>query len=113
MNWTSLDDLALLEEVDRLSAEKPVLIFKHSTRCSISSAALERLEREWTKADDERHTAFFLDLLLFRPISNAIAERYGVRHGSPQALVISNGTCIHDAAHFGITYKGLLAELGA
>lgn len=113
MNWTSLDDLALLDEVDRLSAEKPVLIFKHSTRCGISSAALGRLEREWTNADDERHKAFFLDLLRYRPISNAIAERYGVRHGSPQALVISNGKCIHDATHFGITYKGLLAELAA
>lgn len=113
MNWTSLDDVALLDEVDRLSAEKPVLIFKHSTRCSISSAALGRLEREWTKADDERHTAFFVDLLRFRPISNAIAERYGVEHESPQALVISNGKCIYSVAHFGITYKELIAELGA
>lgn len=105
--------MALLDEVDRLSAEKPVLIFKHSTRCSISSAALARLEREWTKADDERHTVYFLDLLRFRPISNVIAERYGVPHESPQTLVIRNGKCIHDTAHFGITYKELLAQLNA
>ena len=111
MNWTSLDDISLLEEVDRISEEKPVLIFKHSTRCSISDAALARLERAWTTSDDEQHTAYLLDLFRYRGVSDAIAVRYGVRHESPQALIISHGKCIHSAAHFGISYSDVLAQM--
>ena len=111
MNWTPLTKTSQLEEVDARSAEKPVLIFKHSTRCNISSAALGRLERAWTEADDAAHTTYFLDLLKHRDISDAIAARYGVEHESPQALVINNGECVEQSAHFGITYKELLSSL--
>lgn len=111
MKWTPLTELAQLDEVDSLSARKPVLLFKHSTRCNISAAALGRLERAWTTADDAAYTIYFLDLLKHRDISNAIAERYGVEHESPQALVIRNGECVQESAHFGITYNELITAL--
>ncbi|MBK7944817.1 MAG: bacillithiol system redox-active protein YtxJ [Flavobacteriales bacterium] len=113
MKWTDLTDAAQLGFIDQLSATRPVLIFKHSTRCSISSAALNRLESTWTEADDALGAIFYLDLLRFRSISNAIADRYGVQHESPQVLVIRNGRCIHDASHFGITYAGSKEALRA
>lgn len=111
MNWIRLNELAQLEAIDAASRKGPVLIFKHSTRCNISAAALSRLERAWTAADDAEQTTYYLDLLAHRDISNAIAMGYGVEHESPQVLVVRNGKCVHVAAHFGITYADTLAAL--
>ena len=113
MNWIPLTDRDQLDAIDQASKEKPILIMKHSTRCSISSAALGRLERAWTTDDDAHHTTYFLDLLRYRPLSNAIAERYGVEHESPQTLVIRNGKCVHVETHFGISYADTVAVLEA
>ncbi len=113
MNWLPLSDLAQLAEIDAASQQRPVLLFKHSTRCSISSAALHRLESAWSTGDDATHTAYYLDLLRHRSISSAIEARYGVEHASPQVLVIRHGRCIHTASHFGITYRDVLQNLSA
>lgn len=106
MRWTTLKETAQLDSIDEESERHPVLIFKHSTRCSISTAALNRLESAWRPEDGELGNVLFLDLIRFRDVSNAIAARYGVQHESPQVLVIRNGRCVHDASHFGITYAG-------
>lgn len=106
MKWTALTNEAQLDAIDALSATRPVLIFKHSTRCSISSAALHRLESAWSTDDDRLGALYHLDLIRFRGLSNAIADRYGVQHESPQALVIRDGRCVHHSSHFGITYAG-------
>ena len=111
MQWIPLTSLGQLDEIDEASTQKPVLIFKHSTRCNISSAALNRLERAWTPADKTAHSTYLLDLLAHRTLSNAIAERYGVEHESPQALVIRDGKCTRSATHFSITYADTLAAL--
>lgn len=113
MNWTPLTDLAQLAAIDELSRTKPVLIFKHSTSCSISRTALDRLQRAWTDDDTASHSTYYVDLLRFRSVSNAIAERYGVQHESPQTLVIRDGKCVHHASHFGITYADTLRILKA
>jgi bacillithiol system protein YtxJ len=106
MEWTPLISVAQLDAVDEASQGKPILIFKHSTTCSISRTALDRLQRSWTDADDAAHQPFLLDLRRFRVVSNAIADRYGIIHESPQVLVIQSGRCVHHASHFGITYTG-------
>ncbi len=113
MHWQDLSTLDRLDHVDALSAERPVMIFKHSTRCSISKAALNRLERNWSGEDAARHPAFLLDLLAHRAVSNAVAERYQVRHESPQVLVIRDGRCTYSATHTAITYADVLEALGA
>ena len=111
MKWTVLTDPGMLDAIDTRSKESPVLLFKHSTRCSISRAALARLERAWSIADDEAHTAYYLDLLSHRALSNAIAERYAVEHQSPQVLVIHHGRCVYTASHFGISYAETITSL--
>ena len=111
MNWKPLTSLDQLDIIDAASQDKPVLIFKHSTRCNISATALSRLERSWTASDDTEQTTYYLDLLAHRDISDAIAKRYGVEHESPQALFIREGKCAHVDAHFGITYADTLAAL--
>jgi bacillithiol system protein YtxJ len=104
MNWNQLTTEQQLDEIIGKSAEKPVVIFKHSTRCSISSTALSRLERAW---DSEQTPAFYLDLIAYRPISGIIAEKFDIEHQSPQILVIDNGKCTYSATHWDISMEDL------
>jgi bacillithiol system protein YtxJ len=109
MNWNKLNDISDLDAINNLSKEKKILLFKHSTRCSISSAALNRLERNWKEEDSQKLIPYYLDLLNFRDVSNAIAQIYGVEHQSPQVLVIKDGKCIYTETHYGISYEDLIA----
>jgi len=110
MNWNSLTQEAQLQAIDEESANQPVFIFKHSTRCSISAMALNRLESKWQPGDEATIKPYYLDLLNYRPISAAIAQRYGVEHESPQVLVIQNGKCTFSASHNSIRYDDLVKK---
>ncbi len=109
MNWKPLTDEAGLEEITRKSAEKPQVIFKHSTRCSISSMAKSRLERA---AAPEEIDFNYLDLISFRNISQQISEVFHVEHESPQVLVIKNGQCTYDESHTGISMDEIIEQAG-
>lgn len=108
MNWNTLNTTEELNKIDELSAAQPVLLFKHSTRCSISSTALNRIERKWKDTDSQRLVPYYLDLIAYRDVSNAIAARYGVEHQSPQVIVVVNGKAVYSATHFDIVYDDLL-----
>lgn len=108
MAWHTLSALEQLDAVDADPEGRTFLLFKHSTRCSISKAALGRLQRSWQDGDGE---VFLLDLLRHRDVSNAIADRYGVRHASPQVLVVRGGRCLWSASHLAITYPRCLEAL--
>jgi bacillithiol system protein YtxJ len=97
MNWKNLTDLAQLNEIVQESNEKPVLIFKHSTRCIVSRTSLKQFENEFDLED--KVDAYFLDLLEHRDISNEIASRFGVYHQSPQLLLIKSGKSVYDVSH--------------
>jgi len=99
--WRNLIDLGQLKEINTLSFEKPVFIFKHSTRCSISRFALKNFENEYDYTADDFYP-YFLDLLEHRAISTEIAIQFGVQHQSPQLLVIKDGKCIFSESHDGI-----------
>lgn len=109
MNWNKLTSIEQLDSIDAESEHNRILLFKHSTRCSISATALNRLERNWQSEDSQKLKPYYLDLLNHRDVSNAIAARYGVIHESPQALVIQNGRCIYVSTHTDITYSDLLS----
>lgn len=109
--WQSLDSIAKLDEIDKLSAEKPVVIFKHSTTCGISASAKNRIEFEWDKIEGD-FEFYYLDLLTYRSISNAIADRYGIRHESPQILVIKNGVATFDSSHYAIQASAISEAIG-
>jgi bacillithiol system protein YtxJ len=113
MNWNKLNDSAQLEEIKKESHNYPVLILKHSTRCSISSATLGRLERSWKQEEVADLKPYFLDLIAYRPISNQIAEDFGVWHESPQALIIRNGESVYDTSHFDISFDAIKAQVAA
>ena len=111
--WQQLTQEDQLTDIARESHEQPVLIFKHSTSCSISAAAKSKLERQWADAGLEEAKIYYLDLLRYRHISGAIADKFGVRHESPQLLLIQDGECSYNASHMGIRLSEVKNMLSA
>ena len=109
INWFPLTDLGQLNEIIQLSNEKPVVIFKHSTRCSISRMALKNFENEYDLG--ENIAPYFLDLIAFRDISNEIASRFEVVHQSPQLLLIIGGKSVYDVSHSAIDADELKSKI--
>jgi bacillithiol system protein YtxJ len=99
MNWINLQSEEELNTLKERSFKTPTIIFKHSTRCSISGMAKYRLDQS---AQPENSDFYILDLLKHRSLSNKIAEELNVWHESPQVLIIKNGECIYDESHSGI-----------
>lgn len=110
VNWFPLTSISQLSSINESSHEVPCLIFKHSTRCSISSVALNRLEKTWNISEN-KVIPYFLDLIAYRDVSNAVAEEYGIRHESPQMLIIKEGRVVYDASHFEISTNTLSEQL--
>ena len=109
INWIPLTDLGQLDAIVALSNEKPVVIFKHSTRCSVSRMALKQFENEYDL--DNTVAVYFLDLLEYRAVSNEIASRFNVYHQSPQLLLIKDGKSVYDVSHSDIDAGELKGKL--
>lgn len=107
MNWINLSTAEQIEDIKKASFEKPQVIFKHSTTCSISKMSKSRLDREETPEGIDFH---YLDLLTYRPVSNLVAEVFDVHHESPQVLLIKNGECVYDESHNGITMDEIVEQ---
>ena len=107
MNWIALTDEAQLDTIVEESKSQPVVIFKHSTRCSISSMAKARLDRE---DNPEGVKFYYLDLLMYRAISNKVAEKFQVHHESPQVILINNGECVYEESHNGIRMDEIVEQ---
>jgi len=97
VNWNALKDLQQLNTIVEESRSKPVVIFKHSTRCSISRMALKQFENEFDLHEEVK--PYFLDLIEHREVSNEIANRFQVMHQSPQVLLIKDGKSVYDTSH--------------
>jgi bacillithiol system protein YtxJ len=106
MIWNTLDNLNEIEAIKERSKTVPCLLFKHSTRCEISTIAKFRLEKQWDDLNNSIEP-YYLDLIAHRNISAHIAETFEVHHESPQVLLIQNGECIYDASHLDISVDEL------
>ena len=106
VKFFTLAALSQLDEIDAVSETKPVVLFKHSTRCSISRFALKQFDAAFSYPEDKIDW-YLLDLLNHRDISNEMAHRYNVQHQSPQILVIRNGKAIYHDSHDGISAHDL------
>ncbi|MEM6522580.1 MAG: bacillithiol system redox-active protein YtxJ [Bacteroidota bacterium] len=107
MNWTEVQEVDKIEELKVESLNYPVMLFKHSTRCPISSMALDRLERSWDDAEVGALKPYIVDLIRYREVSNKVAESFGVAHESPQVIVLKNGEPVYDISHMGINFQDL------
>lgn len=106
--WKTIKSEEDLEKAIKQSYENRVAIFKHSTSCFISKTVLKNFEKEIENSDEQNVNFYFLDLLAFRPISNKIAEDFGIRHESPQLIVFENGEPINNASHQDISLSQIL-----
>ncbi len=112
MNWHPLTSLQELNQISERSHQVPCLILKHSTRCSISFMAKFRLESDWSFSAEEVEP-YYLDLIAFREVSAAVADRFSVHHESPQILLIKDGECVLDASHLDITVEEIQEVLSS
>ncbi|HEY0772163.1 MAG TPA: bacillithiol system redox-active protein YtxJ, partial [Sphingobacteriaceae bacterium] len=102
MNWTILNKTEQLQEIKATAGH--CILFKHSTRCSISLMAKRRVEQDWDDLPEDT-TVYFLDLLNYRNLSHEIAELFDVHHESPQLLLIKDGECILNQSHGDISVE--------
>lgn len=100
MHWIHLTDEEQLKQIISKSQLRPQVIFKHSTRCSISAVALQRMQKVSQPSDID---FYFLDLLAYRNLSNLIATTFKVHHESPQVLLIRDGECVYEESHLAIS----------
>jgi bacillithiol system protein YtxJ len=110
MNWIDLNNMQQLADIKELSKKRPQIIFKHSTRCSISSMAKSRLERSEQPASGD---FYFLDLIKHRSISDQVAADFAVTHESPQILLIINTECVYEESHSGIQMDEIAEQMAA
>lgn len=107
MNWKKLESIADLEAALEASKDQAVALFKHSTRCSVSSMAKRLIESDWDLDID----AYYLDLIAHREVSNAIAERLHIQHQSPQMIVVKDGAAVYHASHGSIRVADMAEAL--
>ena len=96
--WIPLNAVQQLDLIKEKSSTKTQLIFKHSTRCGISSMVMKQFVSayDFTEKDAD---LYYLDLLNFREVSNEVGYKFQVMHQSPQLLVIKNGVVVAHESH--------------
>jgi bacillithiol system protein YtxJ len=107
--WHPITSTAQWPELVQSSWVQPLVIFKHSTRCSISSMVYNRLNSSAQPSDDA--TWVFLDLLQYRDVSNLVADKTGIEHESPQIIVIWQGKTVYSASHTAIQMNDILEKI--
>jgi bacillithiol system protein YtxJ len=108
MEWISLDTAAQIDNIKQNQGYS--LIFKHSTRCSISMMAKRRFELDWENLPNDM-PLYFLDLIKHRDLSNKVATDFQVHHESPQLLLIKDGECVLDQSHGAISVDEAVSVL--
>ncbi|GFD75062.1 MULTISPECIES: bacillithiol system redox-active protein YtxJ [Tenacibaculum] len=101
INWTPLTSVEQIKEIKELSNKQPIAIFKHSTRCGISSMVIKRFVNSFDE-ELKDFKVYYLDLLSYRDVSNEIGYTFQVLHQSPQLLVVKKGEVISHASHYDI-----------
>lgn len=101
LSWLKLTQVEQLPELQNQSNEKLVVIFKHSTRCGISRMVWNQFQASADFPVDEV-ALYYLDLLAYREVSDAVAERFQVYHQSPQLIILQHEEVVHHASHSAI-----------
>jgi len=103
-DWIALTDVRQIEAILARNTDAPIILFKHSTACSVSAKAFDHLKSNY-KLTKRPVLFYYLDLLSHRDVSNWIAEKTGVKHHSPQVIVWHNGKVLYVATHQEINWK--------
>jgi bacillithiol system protein YtxJ len=100
---TPLNDVPSLDDAIAESRERPVLLFKHSRFCGVSCEALDELNAHIDGQTDQLPSYKVITVQTHRGVSDAVSERLGLRHETPQAILLRDGKVIWNASHFRIT----------
>ena len=109
---TLLSDLVMLEAAIAESRERPVLLFKHSRFCGVSCEALDEV-RSYLERGGSSASGKMITVQSHRDVSDDAARRLGIRHETPQAIVLRDGRPVWSASHFRITAAALERALSA
>ena len=109
-NLTILQAPDQLDRVLDSSSERPVLLFKHSFTCGISAEALDELVDHLNNRDHDLPVAM-VTVQTHRDLSNAVSAKLGIRHETPQALLIKGGKVVWSASHFRVTSDSVAAAI--
>lgn len=104
---TPLSHIDELEQLLSESSHRPLLLFKHSYSCGISAEALDELVDHLNSEPTAGVRYAMVTVQTHRDLSNAVAKRLGVRHETPQALVIRDGRVVWTASHFRVTARSV------
>jgi len=105
-----LSDIGQLEAAIAESRERPVLLFKHSRTCGISCEALDELHVHLDQVA-EPAACKLITVQSDRGVSDETALRLGIRHQTPQAILLRDGRPVWSASHFRITAEELSKAL--
>ncbi|MXX03164.1 MAG: bacillithiol system redox-active protein YtxJ [Gemmatimonadetes bacterium] len=115
-----LTGLSALDEVIASSSERPVFVYKHSTVCPVSARAADQYHDfadDFADVDEDMDTdpstPLFTQVMVIenRDLSNEIESRLGIRHESPQLLLLRDGKVTWHASHFSISGKSIKSAL--
>lgn len=106
-----MQQLTTRDAVDSVLEQDTAILYKHSTHCPISAAALQEVER--FRRTDSRAPIYLVDVIAHRDVARYVAERTGIRHESPQAILLQDGEPMWHASHFNVTAAALERELQA
>jgi bacillithiol system protein YtxJ len=109
-NLRPVSDLAQLEQLITDSHAQPVLLFKHSFTCGVSAEALDELVSHLDAGETSVQYGL-ITVQTHREVSNAAAARLGVRHQSPQAILIHGGRAVWNASHFRVNSDGIRSAI--
>ncbi|MEH7298953.1 bacillithiol system redox-active protein YtxJ [Neobacillus drentensis] len=102
-----LEKIDSIEQFDEIvKKESRFYLLKHSLTCPISHAAYKEYEKYAN--ENQNMPTYFIAVQDSRPLSNEVAERFQIKHESPQAILFSNGEATWNASHWKITNKALL-----
>jgi bacillithiol system protein YtxJ len=103
-NFFKINNKETLDKLITDSKAKPIVIFKHSNACGISSAAYREMEKLEGQVN-------LLEVQSARDVSRALADLTGIRHETPQVIVLRDGKAVWDASHFDVKAGAVLKAL--
>lgn len=108
-HWEEITTVEQWEELLKSSADKPVLLLKHSTRCPVSTNALNEFNDYLDAQDELTVNPILVKVIESRPVSNRIAEDLSVEHASPQIMLIKDQSAYWNASHWAVTKEHITA----
>jgi len=109
--YSEISSLEQWNDAFAASVERPLVVFKHSTTCPVSSNALSEFD-QYLRNNEASNVDFVLvKVIESRPVSNRIAEDIGLKHESPQIMLVKNKEKVWSASHWSITNEHITAVL--